>query len=295
VGSRSGFEVRTARRAAESPAQSLTRCIGSRSGFEVRATRFAAERAARSLSLNRDIGVCSSFTYLRWNSSREAHTLPSLGLGRQTTEDIVDGNEETGFQHSVSLIENEGLNVLETLSNVFIREIVVQSSRGGNKDLGVVVEEFTHLGGLACATVSGVALRTLLQLSSQGVTLLGNLESKLSGGRKYEYSDLALGQGGLCQERVERRQKECNSLASSCLCLCENIRSEVGHVVESLLLNGRHGPTHGGQFVLPRIDPKARPSLVIVDRLTRIPSPQDLSKGRHEDGPSCCCSSSQVR
>lgn len=87
---------------------------------------------------------------------------------------------------------------------------------------------------------------------------------------------------------MERRKKECNGFAGSCLGLSENIRSEVGHVVESLLLHRRHGSECRGQYC-------ARSSIVIVDRLTRIPSPRDLSRDHHEDGPSCCCSSFWAR
>ena len=101
-------------------AQFLGIYIGSQSSSKVRTARSAAERPVQNLDLDRGIGLYLSLTYLRWHSGREAHTLPSLGLGRQTTEDIVDGNEETGFQHSVGLIKNKCLNILETLSNVLV-------------------------------------------------------------------------------------------------------------------------------------------------------------------------------
>lgn len=101
-------------------AQFLGIYIGSQSSSKVRTARSAAERPVRNLDLDRRIGLYLSLTYLRWNSGREAHTLPPLGLRRQTTENIVDGNKEARFQHSIGLIKNKCLNILKTLSNVLV-------------------------------------------------------------------------------------------------------------------------------------------------------------------------------
>merc|ERR1711939_752466 len=110
----------------------------------------------------------------------KAHSLPPRRLRRQALQDVVDGGEKAGFQHGVSLVQNDRAHIAELVGDVFVREVVVQSTGGGNEYSRLPIQESLQVLLLFRPAKRRMTFQAPWKLRGELVAFLSNLQCELA-------------------------------------------------------------------------------------------------------------------
>lgn len=132
----------------------------------------------------------------RVDGSREQHALAvRSNLLGQVADNLLDVREKAHVHQSISLVEHEGLDTLQLMTEraILLAEEVEQAARGGDKDVAFV--EDTVQTRLRIGAANGRLDLEVREALEQGLCLISDLCGQLAGGADDEEGDGTMARG----------------------------------------------------------------------------------------------------